>query len=54
MFLLQNMDDLNRIPTAHCPKVFVQRDYSDGTAVKFLNKFPQELDGKVYICTDTM
>lgn len=28
-------------------KVFVQRDYSDGTAVKFLTNFPQELENKV-------
>jgi Golgin subfamily A member 7/ERF4 family. len=28
-------------------KVFVQRDYSEGTAVKFQKKFPLELEGKV-------
>ena len=36
-----------RLPPAHCTKIFVQRDYSDGTAVKFQTKFPQELEGKV-------
>lgn len=28
-------------------KVFVQRDYSDGTAVKFMTNFPQGLENKV-------
>jgi len=31
----------------NCAKVFVQRDYSDGTAVKFQLSFPTELDGKI-------
>ena len=43
------MDDLTRIPTGHCPKVFIQRDYSNGTPVQFINKFPMELEGKVTI-----
>lgn len=30
-------------------KVFVQRDYSDGTAVKFLTNFPQGLENKVRV-----
>lgn len=30
-------------------KVFVQRDYSDGTAVKFMTNFPQGLENKVEI-----
>ncbi|XP_067657264.1 golgin subfamily A member 7-like isoform X1 [Haliotis asinina] len=41
------MDNLSRIPSASCAKVFVQRDYLDGTGVKFQNKFPLELEGKV-------
>jgi hypothetical protein len=46
--IFQNpMDDMNRIPPAHCTKVFVHRDYSEGTSVRFQTKFPQELDGKV-------
>jgi len=28
-------------------KVFIQRDYSDGTNVKFQTKFPQDLEGKI-------
>lgn len=28
-------------------KVFIQRDYSDGTAVKFMTSFPQGLENKV-------
>jgi len=35
---------------APCPpthKVFIQRDYSEGTQVRFQTKFPSELEGKV-------
>lgn len=28
-------------------KVFVQRDYSEGTSVRFQNKFPDELEGYI-------
>lgn len=28
-------------------KVFIQRDYSDGTSVKFQTRFPPELEGRV-------
>jgi hypothetical protein len=34
-------------PCAPSHKVFVQRDYSEGTSVKFQTKFPPELEGKV-------
>lgn len=30
-----------------CLKVFIQRDYSEGTMVKFQNRFPPELEGRV-------
>ncbi|XP_045103502.1 golgin subfamily A member 7-like isoform X1 [Portunus trituberculatus] len=30
-----------------CLKVFIQRDYSQGTSVKFQTKFPPELEGKM-------
>lgn len=30
-----------------CLKVFIQRDYSEGTLVKFQTRFPQELEGRV-------
>lgn len=30
-------------------KVFVQRDYSDGTSVKFQTRFPAELEGRVSV-----
>lgn len=36
-----------RLPPAHCTKIFIQRDYCDGTAVKFQTKFPQELEDRV-------
>ena len=32
---------------AGCVKAFVQRDYSDGMAVKFEKSLPRELEGKV-------
>lgn len=35
--------------TPKCLKVFIQRDYNDGTAVKFQTKFPPELEGKVRV-----
>ncbi|KAJ8305063.1 hypothetical protein KUTeg_017391 [Tegillarca granosa] len=41
------MDDLNRIQSSNCTKIFIQRDYNDGTTVKFSTKFPQELEGKI-------
>jgi len=41
------MDDVSRIPPPHCTKVFIQRDYSEGTQVKFQTKFPQELETRV-------
>lgn len=33
--------------TQLCMKVFVQRDYSEGTTVRFQTHFPAELEGKV-------
>lgn len=30
-----------------CLKVFIQRDYSEGTVVKFQTRFPSELEGRV-------
>lgn len=30
-----------------CLKVFIQRDYSEGTMVKFQTRFPPELEGRV-------
>jgi len=33
--------------TSRCLKIFIQRDYNDGTAVKFQSKFPPELEGKI-------
>ncbi|XP_077992588.1 golgin subfamily A member 7-like [Glandiceps talaboti] len=38
---------LDSIPRQVMAKVFVQRDYSDGTGVKFQTKFPQELEGRI-------
>lgn len=36
--------DLNAMT---CAKIFIQRDYTDGTMVRFQTHFPQELEGKV-------
>lgn len=51
LFLLQNhgtpLEDLAGSRSAGCLKVFIQRDYSEGTSVKFQTKFPPELEGKV-------
>lgn len=35
-------------------KVFVQRDYSDGTTVKFMTSFPQGLENKVRILLESL
>ncbi|PFX28411.1 golgin subfamily A member 7-like [Stylophora pistillata] len=34
-------------PSKRNVKVFIQRDYSRGTACRFQNKFPPELEGKL-------
>ena len=41
------MDDTTRLTSEQSIKLFIQRDYSEGTAVKFQERFPSELDGKV-------
>ena len=30
-------------------KIFIQRDFSDGTGIKFQTRFPTELEGRVSI-----
>lgn len=37
----------NISPTQNCAKVFVQRDYSHGTMVRFMTQLPDELEDKV-------
>jgi len=37
-------NDPSRIP---CTKIFIQRDFSDGTNCRFSTKFPPELENKV-------
>lgn len=39
--------ETEQMAPSQCLKVFIQRDYSEGTVVKFQNRFPPELDGKV-------
>ncbi len=31
----------------NCKKIFVQRDYSEGNNVKFIARFPAELEGRI-------
>lgn len=35
------------VPPQNCMKVFIQRDYSQGTMVKFQTRFPPELSDRV-------
>lgn len=50
-FRMNHSSPLNENPDPNqanqCVKVFVQRDYSDGTMIKFQNRFPPELEDKV-------
>jgi len=41
------MEDTTRLTNEQSIKLFIQRDYSEGTAVKFQERFPSELEGKV-------
>lgn len=41
--------ETEQMAQTQCLKVFVQRDYSEGTLVKFQTRFPQELEGRVSI-----
>lgn len=41
--------ETDQMAPAQCLKVFIQRDYSEGTVVKFQTRFPQELEGRVSV-----
>ncbi len=41
------MEDTTRLTNEQSIKLFIQRDYSEGIAVKFQERFPSELEGKV-------
>ncbi|XP_068597123.1 golgin subfamily A member 7B [Brachionichthys hirsutus] len=41
-----NLQELRRSPSL-LTKVFIQRDYSEGTICRFLTKFPSELDNRI-------
>lgn len=41
------MEDTTRLTNEQAIKLFIQRDYSEGTMVKFHERFPRELEGKV-------
>lgn len=42
-----NTPGSQQTPTQQGIKVFIQRDYSEGTAVKFQTRFPPELEERV-------
>ncbi|XP_017775019.1 PREDICTED: golgin subfamily A member 7 [Nicrophorus vespilloides] len=39
--------ETEQMAPSQCLKVFIQRDYSEGTVVKFQTRFPQELEGRI-------
>ena len=41
------MEDTARLTNEQSIKLFIQRDYTEGTAVKFQERFPAELQGRV-------
>ncbi|CAF2527941.1 unnamed protein product [Rotaria sp. Silwood2] len=41
------MEDTTRLTNEHSIKLFIQRDYTEGTTVKFQERFPPELQGKI-------
>lgn len=42
-----NTPGSQQTPTHQGIKIFIQRDYSEGTAVKFQTRFPPELEDRV-------
>lgn len=42
-----NTPGSQQTPTQQGIKIFIQRDYSEGTAVKFQTRFPPELENRV-------
>lgn len=41
--------ETDQMAPQQCLKVFIQRDYSEGTVVKFQTRFPPELEGRVSV-----
>lgn len=46
------MEDTTRLTHDRSIKHYIQRDYSEGTAVKFQKRFPSELEGRVKSMVD--
>lgn len=44
---MANNTTTTTLSQANCRKVFVQRDFSEGTGVRFATRFPAELEGKI-------
>ena len=53
IIIFHMMEDTTRLTSEQSIKLFIQRDYSEGTAVKFQERFPAELEGKVNISSYT-
>ena len=45
--MMANNTTTTTLSQANCRKVFVQRDFSEGTGVRFGTRFPAELEGKI-------
>ena len=43
----QGQPQTTTISHANCRKVFIQRDYSEGSGVRFQTRFPVELQDKI-------
>ena len=46
-FFVRMATTTTTLSQANCRKVFVQRDFSEGTGVRFSTRFPTELEGKI-------
>ena len=45
--IVQQQPQTQTISTNNCRKIFVQRDYSEGSGVRFQTRFPVELQDKI-------
>ena len=50
----RSLDDMAQIASPQSTKVFCHRDFTNGTQVRFVNKFPPELEGKVRCCVSVV
>ena len=45
--IVQQQPQTQTISTNNCRKIFIQRDYSEGSGVRFQTRFPVELQDKI-------